>query len=318
MIQLLFKQEKSLFLKMFKFFKSKIKKAIYSLKRISIGRKLRALFSNKMDKNLYEELEKLFYESDLGVTISVDLTSKLKELMKKEPDIKSDEILKIIKKELLKETYPFVEKEMKRPHVVMIVGVNGSGKTTSIAKIAKYYHDQNQKVLLIAADTYRAAAADQLEVWAKKIGVDIVKSTHGSDPSSVVFDGLSAAIARDVDIVIIDTAGRLHTKTNLMQELEKIKRVANKVIETAPHETLLVIDATTGQNGIDQAKIFNSYTPISSIFLSKLDGTAKGGIVLAIQKEIKVPIKWIGIGEKLEDIAFFNAEKFVDDLLSID
>lgn len=271
-----------------------------------------------MDENLYEKLEKLFYESDLGVTISIDLTNKIKEIVKNEPDIKSDKILEKIKKELLKETHPYVEKEKTKPHVIMIVGVNGAGKTTSIAKVAKYYHDQDKKVLLIAADTYRAAAADQLELWAKKIGVEIVKSKHGSDPSSVVFDGLKASLARDVDVVIIDTAGRLHTKTNLMQELEKIKRVSNKVIENSPHETLLVIDATTGQNGIDQAKIFNSYTPISSIFLSKLDGTAKGGIVLSIQKEIKVPIKWIGIGEKLDDIAFFDAEKFVDDLLSID
>ncbi len=318
MIQCDFNQEKKIFLEMFKFFKSKIKKALYSLKRISIGKKLTALFSKKYDVNLYEELEKLFYESDLGVTISVDLTNKLKEFMKKESDITPEKLLEKIKQELLKDVHPYEEIEMKKPHVVMIVGVNGSGKTTSIAKIAKYYHDQNQKVLLIAADTFRAAAVDQLKLWAKKIGVDIISSKHGSDPSSVVFDGLSAAKARDVDVVIIDTAGRLHTKTNLMQELEKIKRVSNKVIEEAPHETLLVIDATTGQNGIDQAKAFNSYTPISSIFLSKLDGTAKGGIVLAIQKEIKVPIKWIGVGERLEDIASFDEKKFIDDLLSID
>lgn len=303
---------------MFKFFKSKIKKIALSLKRLSIGKKIKELFSKKIDDNLFEELEKLFYESDLGVTLSCDLTQKIKDIIKKDPNIKINEILDILKKELIKETIQYQEVELKKPHVIMVVGVNGSGKTTSIAKIAKYYQDLGKTVLLIAADTYRAAAVDQLETWANRLGIDIIKSLRGSDPSSVVFDGLTAAKARGVDVVIIDTAGRLHTKTNLMQELEKIKRVANKVIENTPHETILIIDATTGQNGVDQARVFNSYTPISSIFLTKLDGTAKGGIVLAIQKELKVPIKWIGVGEKLEDIDNFDAEKFIDDLLSIE
>lgn len=303
---------------MFKFFKTKIKKIVLSLKRFSIGKKIKDLFSKKRDDTLFEELEKLFYESDLGVALSCELTDKIKDILKKDPNIKIDEILNILKKELLKDTLHCEEIELKKPHIIMIVGVNGSGKTTSIAKIAKSYKDQEKKVLLIAADTYRAAAVDQLELWAKKIDIPIIKSLRGADPSSVVFDGLNAAKARDIDIVIIDTAGRLHTKTNLMQELEKIKRVSNKVIENSPHETILVIDATTGQNGVDQAKIFNKYTPISSIFLSKLDGTAKGGIVLSIQKELKVPIKWIGIGEKLEDITYFDPEKFIDALLSLE
>ncbi|NGX63235.1 MAG: Signal recognition particle receptor FtsY [Candidatus Anoxychlamydiales bacterium] len=303
---------------MFKFFKTKLKSVALSLKRLSIGRKLKALFSKKIDAKLFEELEKLFYESDLGVKISVELTDKLKDILSKDPNISTDEILKILKNELLKEIVIYEEKELKKPHVIMIVGVNGSGKTTSIAKIANFYHEQNKKVLLIAADTYRAAAVEQLSKWAEKIGVDIVKSTQGSDPSSVVFDGLTAARNRDVDVVIIDTAGRLHTKINLMQELEKIKKVANKVIESSPHETILIVDATTGQNGVDGAKIFNSYTPISAFFLTKLDGTAKGGMVLSIQKELKVPIKWIGMGEKMQDIIPFDAEKFIDDLLSTD
>ncbi|NGX48930.1 MAG: Signal recognition particle receptor FtsY [Candidatus Anoxychlamydiales bacterium] len=301
---------------MFKFFKSKLKKVAISLKKFSIGRKLKALFSKKLDASLFEELEKLFYESDLGVKIALELTDKVREILKKDPDTSSDEILKILKAELLNDIIEYEEVEKKKPHVIMIVGVNGSGKTTSIAKIAKHYKDEGKKVLLIAADTYRAAAVDQLASWAEKTDVDIVKSKQGSDPSSVVFDGLTAALNRDVDIVIIDTAGRLHTKTGLMQELEKLKRVSNKVIENSPHETLLVVDATSGQNGVDGAKIFNSYTPISSIFLTKLDGTAKGGIVLSIQKEIKVPIQWIGLGEKLGDITAFNAKEFVDDLLS--
>lgn len=303
---------------MFKFLKSKIKKIASSLKRLSIGKKIKELFSKKIDENLFEELEKLFYESDLGVTLSSELTEKIKLILKKDPNTKIEEILDVLKKDLLKETIKYQEVELKAPHVIMVVGVNGSGKTTSISKIANYYNSQGKSVLLVAADTYRAAAVDQLEVWANKIHVDIIKSLKGSDPSAVVFDGLTAAKARNIDIVIIDTAGRLHTKTNLMQELEKIKRVSNKVIENAPHETILVVDATTGQNGVDQARIFNSYTPISSIFLSKLDGTAKGGIVLSIQKELKVPIKWIGVGEKLDDIEDFDAEKFLDDLLSIE
>ncbi|NGX33766.1 MAG: Signal recognition particle receptor FtsY [Candidatus Anoxychlamydiales bacterium] len=303
---------------MFKFFKSKLKKLSISLKKFSIGRKLKSLFSKKNDKTLFDELEKLFYESDLGVKISIELTDKVREILKKDPNTSADEILKILKTELLNEVIEKKEIDLKKPHVVMIVGVNGSGKTTSIAKVANYYKDLGKKVLLIAADTYRAAAVEQLSSWAQKIGVDIVKSKQGSDPSSVVFDGLTAAKNRDIDIVIIDTAGRLHTKINLMQELEKIKRVSNNVIENSPHETLLVVDATSGQNGVDAAKIFNSYTPISSIFLTKLDGTAKGGIVLSIQKEIKVPIKWIGLGETLNDITDFDAKDFIEDLLSTD
>jgi len=303
---------------MFKFFKSKLKKVAISLKKFSIGRKLKALFSKKVDDSLFDELEKLCYESDLGVKISVELTDKVREILKKDPNTSAEEILKILKDELLNDIIEYKEIERKKPHVIMIVGVNGSGKTTSIAKVAKHYKDQKKSVLLIAADTYRAAAVDQLDSWAKKIDVDIVKSKQGSDPSSVVFDGLTAALNRDIDIVIIDTAGRLHTKTNLMQELEKIKRVSNKVIENSPHETLLVVDATSGQNGVDGAKIFNSYTPISSIFLTKLDGSAKGGIVLSIQKEIKVPIQWIGLGESLDDISPFRAKEFIDDLLSTD
>ena len=304
---------------MFKFFKSKLKKVSLNLKKFSIGKKLRSLFSKKIDENLFEELEKLFYESDLGVNVSIALTEKLKEILKKDPDLKIEDILKIIKGELEKDIILIkVEETTKKPHVILIVGVNGSGKTTSIAKLAKYYKDQNKKVLLIAADTYRAAAVDQLDAWAKKVDVDIVKSQSKADPSSVVFDGLQAAMSRDIDIVIIDSAGRFHTKTNLMEELGKIKRVTNKVIEKAPHETILLVDATTGQNAIDQAKVFNKYTPITSIFLSKLDGSAKGGIVLSIQKEIKVPIKWIGLGESIEDIASFEPEKFLDELLSLD
>jgi len=303
---------------MLKFFKSKLKKAALSLKKFSIGKKIKELFLKKTDINFFEELERLFYEADLGVRLSLELTKKIKEMIQKHPKYKTEEIIKIIKDELIsKIIQPQVIKKQK-PHVIMIVGVNGSGKTTSIAKLAKFYQNQNKKVMLVAADTYRAAAIEQLTYWAEKIGCQIIKSAPKSDPSSVVFDALTAAKSREVDIVIIDTAGRLHTKTNLMQELEKIKRVTNKVIDNSLAETILVVDATTGQNAIDQAKIFNSYTPISSIFLTKLDGTAKGGIVLSIQNELKIPIKWVGVGEKLENLEIFDAEKFIEDLLALE
>lgn len=300
---------------MFKFIKRKIT-SIFS--KFSIGKKLKNLFSRKIDDSLFEDLEKLFYESDLGVRLSVDLTEKIKAILKKDPDLKIDEILNILKNELKKEKVEFKDVEMKKPHVIMIVGVNGGGKTTSIAKLAHYYKKQNKKVLLIAADTFRAAAVDQLSNWAKKVDVDIIKSQIGADPSAVVFDGLKAALSRDIDIVLIDTAGRLHTKTDLMQELEKIKKVSSKVVENSPHETILIVDATTGQNAIDQARIFNSYTPITSIFLTKLDGSAKGGIVLSIQKQINASVKWIGTGEKMEDISKFSFDIFIDDLLSLE
>jgi fused signal recognition particle receptor len=303
---------------MFKFFKSKFKKISDKIKKLSIGLKLKNLFSKKIDEDLFNELEKLFYESDLGARLSLELTDKIKKILKKNPEFKFEDIIEILKKDLLNEIVEYKEKDIKKPHVIMVVGVNGAGKTTTIAKLANYYKNQNKKVLLVAADTYRAAAVDQLDIWAKRLDIDIVKSNQGSDAASCVFDGLTKAKSKDIDIVIIDTAGRLHTKINLMQELEKISRISKKVIETAPDETILVIDATSGQNAIDQAKTFNSYTPISSIFLSKLDGTSKGGIVIAIQKDLQKPIQFIGIGEKIDDIEVFDPISFIDALLKVD
>ncbi|NGX56343.1 MAG: Signal recognition particle receptor FtsY [Candidatus Anoxychlamydiales bacterium] len=302
---------------MFNFFKSKFKKISEKLKKISIGNKLKNLFSKKIDEDLFFELEKLFYESDLGAKLSIELSEKIKEIIKKNPNFKFEDIIEIIKKDLLNEIVKEDEKTIKKPHVIMVVGVNGAGKTTSIAKLANYYKSQNKKVLIAAADTYRAAAVDQIDIWAKKLNIDIVKSTQGSDPAACVFDAITSATKKDIDIVIIDTAGRLHTKIDLMQELNKISRVSKKVISDAPHETILVLDATTGQNALDQAKIFNSYAPITSIFLTKLDGTAKGGIVISIQKELKIPIKFVGIGEKADDIEIFDPTAFIETLLSI-
>jgi len=246
--------------------------------------------------------------------MSTELTQKIREFHIQNPQLKPDDLLKELQRDLiqsLEENKALSPSKDVLPQVILIVGVNGNGKTTSVAKLAKLFHAQGKKVLLAAADTFRAAAVDQLELWAKKIGVDIVKGAPKSDPASVAFDAITAAKAREMDILIIDTAGRLHTKTNLMQELEKIKRSCHKVLPGSPHEILLVLDATTGQNAIDQAKTFHQHTPISGLVLTKLDGTAKGGIVLGIQKQLGIPVQYIGFGESVDDFETFNAQTFV-------
>jgi len=306
---------------MLSFFKSKAKKLVQSFAKLkgSLGRKLKNIFSKPIDSASYEELEKLFYESDLGVDISMELVEKIKDLLRKDPSLSSEKILKVIADELIILLKSSISYELTAsPFVILIVGVNGSGKTTSIAKLANYYKDQKKKVLLVAADTYRAAAVDQLDLWAKKIGVDIVRAQSGADPSSVVFDGLSSAKAKGYDVVLIDTAGRQQNKTHLMNELEKMKRVCHKVIEDSPHEILITLDATTGQHAVDQATVFHEFTPIDGIILSKLDGTAKGGIIIAIKKKLNLPVKWVGTGETADDLAPFDAKKFVEALVSIE
>jgi len=202
------------------------------------------------------------------------------------------------------------------PYVIMVVGVNGVGKTTTIGKLAYQFRESGKKVLLGAADTFRAAAVDQLEIWSRRTGVPIIKQPMGSDPASVAFDTVKAAVARQSDVVIIDTAGRLHNKINLMHELSKIKRVMQKVIPDAPHEVLLVLDASTGQNAIEQARQFTKATEVTALALTKLDGTAKGGVVIGISDELKIPVKYIGVGEKMEDLQVFNKYEFVDSLLN--
>ena len=203
---------------------------------------------------------------------------------------------------------------MHHPEVILVVGVNGVGKTTTIGKLAAYYRNQGKKVLLAAADTFRAAASEQLTVWAERTGSDIVKHSEGADPAAVAYDAVSAAKARDVDVVLIDTAGRLQTKVNLMSELSKISRVVKKIIPDAPHQTLLVLDATTGQNAISQAKKFSEVAPVTGVVLTKLDGTAKGGVVLSVHEELHVPVKWVGVGEAVEDLQPFNAREFAEAL----
>jgi fused signal recognition particle receptor len=205
----------------------------------------------------------------------------------------------------------------KKPYVILIVGVNGVGKTTSIGKLAYQLKHSGKSVMLGAADTFRAAAVDQLTIWSDRIGVPIVKKEMGSDPASVAFDAVNSAVAKDVDVLIIDTAGRLHTKTHLMDELSKIKRVIQKVIPDAPHEVLLVLDGSTGQNAIEQAKQFTAATDVTGMIITKLDGTAKGGVVLAIAHQFKIPVRFIGVGEKMEDLLIFDAEQFVESLFSL-
>ncbi len=308
----------------FNFIKSgyqKIKNAL-SKTRMILGTKIASLFSGKVDESTLEKLEELLYEADLGVQTATELTEKIRALYVKQPDIKSEEVLSVLKEEMVKQltsqssdliTLP----KEQSPMIILIVGVNGNGKTTTVAKLAKKFTDEGKKVLVAAADTFRAGAIHQLEIWAERLNIDIVKGAPKSDPSSVVYDAVSAAISRKSDIAIIDTAGRLHTKIDLMQELEKIKRSCRKLSPNSPHETLLVLDATTGQNAIDQAKIFNKYTPISGIILTKLDGTAKGGIVMAIQKQLGIPVKFIGVGENMEDLEHFDAEAFVTALFDL-
>lgn len=284
-----------------------------------LGSKLRGLFQKEIDEDTLESLEEILYQSDLGVKLAVELTEKVRVLHYKNPKLTSEDYIEEIKKEIAnqldKKNHSIIDSSiLNSPAVILIVGVNGSGKTTSIAKIAHILKSNGKKVLLAAADTFRAAATEQLSTWAERIGVDIVKGNPGSDPAAVAFDALTAAKARQCDYVIIDTAGRLHNKTHLMQELEKIKRTCNKVIESSPHEVLLIIDANTGQNGIDQAKTFHQFTPLTGLILTKLDGSAKGGIIVAAQNEINVPVKFIGVGEGVEDLKEFETNSYINAL----
>jgi fused signal recognition particle receptor len=249
------------------------------------------------------------------------LTNRVREHFKKNPGATSEQLLQEIRQTLLKDLQKDAvddRTEVSRgyPHVILVVGVNGNGKTTSVAKLAYRYKENGKKVVIAAADTFRAAAVEQLAAWANLLKIEIVKGHSKSDPAAVVFDAISAAKARQADVVIIDTAGRLHTKTPLMQELEKIRRVCCKVDAEFPQETLLVLDATTGQNALDQAKTFHQFTPLTGLILTKLDGTAKGGIVLAIHQKLNLPIRFIGVGEELKDLQPFDPKAFIEALFS--
>lgn len=305
------------------FLKSSYKKVKDALIKTSslLGNKLRSLFSKGIDEQTLEQIEQLFYESDLGLETATELTQRIKELHRQNPSLDAEGLIAGIRSELIRTLSQHSTQlnsipSEKGPLVILIVGVNGNGKTTSVAKLAKLFKDGNKKVIIGAADTFRAAAMEQLEIWAQRLNIDIVKGGPKSDPASVAYDTLAAAKARQADVVIIDTAGRLHTKTHLMQELEKIRRACKKISPEAPHETLLVLDATTGQNAIEQAQIFHKFTPISGLLLTKLDGTAKGGIVVSIYRKLGIPVKFIGIGEGFDDLEPFHPENFVNALLA--
>jgi len=268
---------------------------------------------------VWAELEELLIAADVGINTTEKLIDKVKERVSSERIYQGQLVRAALKAEmtnLLKSTPKETPDSQSRPRITLVVGVNGSGKTTSIAKLAYALKNKGSRVMLAAADTFRAAAIDQLKLWGERLGVDVIANQSGADPGAVVFDALQAANSRGVDEVIIDTAGRLHTKSNLMEELKKIKRVAAKTDASAPHEVILVLDATTGQNGLTQARHFAEAVGVTGIFLAKLDGTARGGIVLAICDELKIPIQFIGVGEKLEDMLPFNAEAFVEALSS--
>lgn len=303
----------------FQFLKSRFEKIKRMLSQTGalLGQKMRSLFSKGIDPNTLDELERLFYEADLGVNTATLLSKKATALYNENPNITTEELIEKVKetlKEGLKENSNGINTPEKPPLVILVVGVNGNGKTTTTAKLAHKFQTEGKKVLIGAADTFRAAATEQLEIWSERLKIDLVKGVAGSDPASVAFDAVSAGKSRGCDVVIIDTAGRLHTKAPLMEELKKVAKVIKKVIPDAPHETLLVLDATAGQNGIDQAHVFHSFVPLSGLVLTKLDGTAKGGIVFSIQKQLHTPVKFIGIGEGIEDLEPFDVNQFVSAL----
>lgn len=267
--------------------------------------------AGKIDDDLYDEIEEILITGDIGVDTAVELIEKVRIRVVTEKISEPEKIYALLEEEISKMLFNPQPGKKNVPHIILIVGVNGTGKTTTIGKLANKLSRQNKRVLLAAADTYRAAAIEQLTLWADKIHLQVISHATGSDPSAVVFDAVSAAKARDVDYLIIDTAGRLHTKTNLMNELDKINRTIKKIIPDAPHETLLVLDATTGQNAIMQAKEFAKVTPLDGIVLSKIDGTAKGGVVIGISNELQIPVKYLGVGEKIDDLEDFDKESFV-------
>ncbi len=295
-------------------FFSKIKRGLGKTRDSIIGQIKNVIGNNSLDDDKLEELEEILITADLGVDLSLEIIERLRERSKNET-VNYDNVLDVLFQELESTVEEVVEEEpqpvTQKPHVTFVIGVNGSGKTTTIGKLAHRYSEDGEKVLIIAADTFRSAAVEQLAVWAERAGVDIVRGATGADPGSVVYDGLQAAQSRKVDRVFVDTAGRLHTKVNLMKELEKLDRVAKKIIPDAPHDVLLVIDGTTGQNGLSQARSFSDVSSVNGLAVTKLDGTAKGGVIIAIGRELKIPVRWIGLGEGMDDLVPFDPKMVV-------
>ncbi|MEZ5083003.1 MAG: signal recognition particle-docking protein FtsY [Bacteroidales bacterium] len=297
---------------------SKTKESVFTkLSRAVAGK-------SKVDDEVLDNLEEILVTSDVGVETTLKIISRIEERVEKDKYLGTSELNAILKEEivaLLQENNSGDSTELtlptdKKPYVILVVGVNGVGKTTTIGKLAWQFKQAGKTVLLGAADTFRAAAVDQLIIWAKRVDVPIINQGMGADPASVAFDTLKSAINQNTDVVIIDTAGRLHNKVNLMNELTKIKRVMQKLMPDAPHEILLILDASTGQNAIEQAKQFTAATEVNALALTKLDGTAKGGVVIGISDQFKIPVKYIGIGENMEDLQVFNRKEFVDSLFN--
>jgi len=285
---------------------------VEQMDRLFLGKKT-------VDGDLLDKLEGLLFSADLGVKTSSQLIEGVQQGLQRGDLREPDKVKDFIKQEIFRilqsgEKPLSIDLSQTKPFIFMVVGVNGVGKTTTIAKIAHQYASQGKKILIGAADTFRAAAVEQLEVWANRVGADLIKQSKGTDPSAVAFDSIHAAKARNIDLVFIDTAGRLHTKVNLMEEIKKMKRIIGRECPGAPHEILLVLDATTGQNAISQAKLFNEAIGGTGIALTKLDGTAKGGIIIGITEELNIPIRYIGVGEGIDDLKEFNASEFVQAL----
>jgi fused signal recognition particle receptor len=289
--------------------------------RESVFSRVTNLFTQQViTDDLWEELEELLIRADLGVDITMDIIQTLQTRVARERLTQARELEAALREELLG-LLGGTQTEGLRRHdpmtTIMVVGVNGVGKTTSIAKLTRYLQDQRQKVIIAAADTFRAAAVEQLSIWGERLGVPVIRQSTSADPGAVVFDAMQAGQARGVDYVIVDTAGRLHTKFNLMEELKKVQRVAQKIDPTAMHEVLLVLDATSGQNALEQTRVFGEAVGVTGVILTKLDGTAKGGVAFAIRRRLAVPIKFVGTGEKVTDFAPFDAEQFIDALFNV-
>ena len=299
-------------------FFNKWKQALNRSSKAAFGRLATVFGATEIDETTWENLEALLLQADVGIATSAEIIAALQKRVLQEGITSAQELSSILRVELLArlDPPPTLDFNAHKPAVILIVGVNGSGKTTTIAKLSRQFSEQGKKVLLAAADTFRAAAVDQLQVWAERLDVPIITGQPNGDPGAVAYDAIQAGVARKVDLILVDTAGRLHTRTNLMEELKKVHRVSGKALEGAPHAVWLVLDATTGQNALQQARIFKETVKVTGVVLAKLDSSARGGMAFAIQKELGIPILYAGLGEKSDDLEKFNRESFVDGILS--